>query len=62
MVKDEILPALPLWAVVTLGSYMLGSIGWHLVIFNEAEDARKSLEKEIEVARGELRSKGVSVD
>lgn len=53
---------LPLWVVVTLGAYMLGSIGWHLMVFNDAPAAQKALEREIEVARGELRGKGVAVD
>ena len=40
---------------------MLGSIGWHLLIFNEAEEARKTLDGEIVQARLELKQKGVDV-
>ncbi|KAI9719712.1 MAG: hypothetical protein M1828_006145 [Chrysothrix sp. TS-e1954] len=61
-VQDEILPVLPLWALVSFGAYLLGKIGFALVTFNDVPDAHKRLMKEIETARGELRGWGVDVD
>jgi len=53
---------LPLWALVTLGAYLLGSMGWSLMTFNDVPKAYESLLKEIDTARADLRSKGVDVD
>jgi len=53
---------LPLWALVTLGAYLLASMGWSLMTFNDVPKAYESLLKEIDTARADLRSKGVDVD
>lgn len=53
---------LPLWALVTLGAYLLSRVGWALLTFNDVPEAAESLKLEIEQARKELREKGVDVD
>lgn len=53
---------LPFWVLVTFGAYLLSSVGWNLLFFNNAPEAQASLVKEIEVAKKELRGMGVDVD
>lgn len=59
---DKMHEQLPLWAIVTLGAYMLSRIGIALLFFNDVPEAAVSLQKEIQMARQDLRSKGVDVD
>ncbi|KAL2913747.1 Dolichol-phosphate mannosyltransferase subunit 3 [Polyrhizophydium stewartii] len=61
-VFDKIIPVIPLWLLVTFGSYSLANIGWALVTFGDCPDAQASLLKEIQAAKMDLRSRGVSVD
>ena len=53
---------LPFWALVSFGSYLLFKLGWGVLTFNDVPNAHKELLGEIEVAREELRRKGVDVD
>eukprot|EP00842_Homolaphlyctis_polyrhiza_P004057 jgi/Hompol1/4652/HPOL_003805-RA len=53
---------IPLWLLVTFGSYSLANIGWALVTFGDCPDAQISLLKEIQTAKMDLRSRGVSID
>lgn len=53
---------LPFWALVSLGSYLLGKLGWGVLTFNDVPDAHKELMGEIELAREDLRKRGVDVD
>ena len=53
---------LPFWALVSFGAYLLFKLGWGVFTFNDVPEAHKELMLEIEVARKELRSKGVDVD
>jgi len=52
----------PFWALVTFGAYLLFKLGWGVLTFNDVPEAHKELMKEIEIARGDLKSKGVDVD
>lgn len=53
---------LPFWALVSFGSYLLFKLGWGVLTFNDVPDAHKELLKEIDMAREELRSRGVDMD
>ena len=53
---------LPLWALVSLGAYLLFRLGWGILTFNDVPAAHKELMGEIEQAKVELRKLGVSVD
>ena len=53
---------LPFWALVSLGSYLLFKLGWGVFTFNDIPGAYESLMGEIEVAKKDLRSRGVDVD
>lgn len=53
---------LPLWALVSFGAYLLSSLGWSLLTFNDVPEAHQRLMKEIELARTDLKAKGVEVD
>ncbi|RUS21070.1 dolichol-phosphate mannosyltransferase subunit 3-domain-containing protein, partial [Jimgerdemannia flammicorona] len=53
---------LPWWALVTFGSYSLGNIGFHVMTFGDCPEAYHELMGEIQEAKNDLRTKGVSVD
>jgi len=55
-------PQLPFWALVTFGSYLLFKLGYGVFTFNNVPAAHAELMKEIDMARKDLRSKGVDVD
>ncbi|KAI9816384.1 MAG: hypothetical protein M1826_001851 [Phylliscum demangeonii] len=61
-VQDEIIPVLPLWALVSVGAYLLFHLGWGVATFKDAPEAHAELMTEIGLARKELRAKGVDVD
>ncbi|KAI6250201.1 hypothetical protein HI914_02123 [Erysiphe necator] len=61
-VLREIIPVLPLWALVSLGSYLLAKLGYSLLTFNDVPSAHKELLSEIEIARKELKTLGVEID
>ena len=56
------LQQLPFWALVSLGSYLLFKLGWGVFTFNDVPAAYKELMGEINMARDELRQKGIDVD
>ncbi|KAF8477496.1 dolichol-phosphate mannosyltransferase subunit 3 [Kalaharituber pfeilii] len=58
----EIIPILPLWALVSFGAYLLFSLGWGILTFKDTQEAYAELMQEIDQAKAELRVKGVSVD
>ncbi|CAG8439167.1 9268_t:CDS:2 [Funneliformis caledonium] len=62
IVQEDILPVLPWWALVTFGAYSLGNIGYHVYIFGDCEDAYRELMTEIQIAKNDLRTKGITVD
>jgi dolichol-phosphate mannosyltransferase subunit 3 len=47
---------------VSFGAYLLFKLGWGVFTFNDTPEAYKSLMDEIEVAKKDLRSKGITVD
>jgi dolichyl-phosphate mannosyltransferase polypeptide 3 len=66
-----------LWALVSFGAYLLGTLGWNIFTFQDKEEAYRSLLKvyypkqdgglrlilqEIDEAKEDLRAKGVTVD
>ncbi|CCX32548.1 dolichol-phosphate mannosyltransferase subunit 3 [Pyronema domesticum] len=61
-VQDEIIPILPLWALVTFGAYLLFNLGLGVATFKDTEGAYHELMKEIDEAKKDLRAKGVDVD
>ena len=53
---------LPFWGLVSFGAYLLFKLGWGVFTFNDVPDAHKELMGEIEMAKKDLRSKGIDVD
>jgi len=62
LIQTEIIPVLPFWALVTFGSYLLFKLGYGVLTFNDVPAAHAELMKEIDMARADLRTKGVDVD
>jgi len=60
--KDQILPLLPWWLLVSFGSYSLASLGLGLWSFRDCPDAYEELMHEINEAKIDLSAKGVTVD
>ncbi|KAI5307243.1 hypothetical protein KEM56_001976 [Ascosphaera pollenicola] len=61
-VQNEIIPVLPAYLLVALGSYLLFRLGWGVFTFNDCPEAYESLQKEIAQAKTELRALKVDVD
>ncbi|KAJ3035371.1 hypothetical protein HK097_004225 [Rhizophlyctis rosea] len=59
---DRVIAAIPLWLIVSFGSYSLASIGYALFTFRDCPEAHQSLLAEINAAKTDLRARGVSVD
>lgn len=53
---------LPFQLLITLGSYLLFKLGWGVLTFNDVPAAYAELMGEIDIAKSELRLKGVEVD
>ncbi|KAK5118134.1 hypothetical protein LTR62_004181 [Meristemomyces frigidus] len=62
VVQTEIVPVLPLWALVSFGAYLLGKLGYGVLTFNDVPDAHAELMREIDEARVDLKKRGVEVD
>jgi dolichol-phosphate mannosyltransferase subunit 3 len=58
----EIIPVLPVWAVVSLGAYLLGRLGLGVWRFNDTEEAYKELTGQLETARKNLDTRKVRWD
>jgi dolichol-phosphate mannosyltransferase subunit 3 len=58
----QINPQLPFWALVSFGAYLLFKLGYGVFTFNDVPAAHAELMKEIDMAREDLRRKGVDVD
>ena len=50
---------LPIWAVITLGAYLLGRLGLGVFKFNDTEDAYKELTGQLKAARKNLDNRKV---
>ncbi|KAF7712444.1 Dolichol-phosphate mannosyltransferase subunit 3 [Penicillium ucsense] len=61
-VQTEIIPVLPFYAVIVFGCYLLGRLGLAIFTFNDVPEAHAELQKEIELAKVELRKGNVEVD
>ncbi|TVY45425.1 putative dolichol-phosphate mannosyltransferase subunit [Lachnellula occidentalis] len=62
LISTQIIPVLPFWALVTFGAYLLFKLGFGVFTFNDVPKAHAELMKEIDLARADLRTKGVDVD
>ncbi|KAK3109797.1 hypothetical protein LTR53_016561 [Teratosphaeriaceae sp. CCFEE 6253] len=60
--QNDVVPVLPLWALVSFGAYLLAKLGYGVLTFNDVPAAHHELVAQIEDARVELRKKGVDVD
>ncbi|KAN0080405.1 Dolichol-phosphate mannosyltransferase subunit 3 [Tylopilus felleus] len=61
-VVAQLLHVIPWWLLVSFGAYSLASLGWGLFTFQDCPDAYHELLEEINDAKHDLRTKGVSVD
>ncbi|KAK3936588.1 dolichol-phosphate mannosyltransferase subunit 3 [Diplogelasinospora grovesii] len=62
VIQKEIVPVLPLWALVSFGAWLLFRLGWGVMTFRDTPEAYKELMEEIKLAKEDLRAKGVDVD
>ncbi|TKA21949.1 hypothetical protein B0A50_08645 [Salinomyces thailandicus] len=61
-IQNDVIPVLPLWAIVSFGCLLLCQLGWGVLTFNDVPEAHEELMKEIQEARADLQKKGVEVD
>jgi dolichol-phosphate mannosyltransferase subunit 3 len=61
-IQVEIIPVLPIWALITLGAYLLGRLGLGVLRFNDAEAAYKELQGQLETARKSLDNRKIAWD
>ncbi|KAF7591762.1 hypothetical protein BBP40_001142 [Aspergillus hancockii] len=61
-VQKEIIPVLPFYALISFGCYLLSRLGIAILTFNDVPEAHDELQKEIELAKAELRRQNVDVD
>ena len=47
---------------MSFGAYLLFKLGWGVFTVNDVPEAHEELMKEIDLARKDLKSKGVNVD
>ncbi|KAK0530299.1 hypothetical protein OC834_002981 [Tilletia horrida] len=60
--REQILPTLPWWVLVSTGSYLLWNMGWGIFHFNDVPQAYQELMVDIKNAKDYLRERGVDVD
>jgi len=60
--RNQLLPVIPLWTIVSLGAYCLWDLGWGVATFGDCQGAYEELLRDIVQAKDEMRAKGVSVD
>ncbi|EKU21403.1 dolichol-phosphate mannosyltransferase subunit 3-like protein [Nannochloropsis gaditana CCMP526] len=58
----DVLETFPLWILVSLGAYALGSIGLSLMCFNTCPEAVVALSEDIRQAKADLWEKGFDTD
>lgn len=53
-IQVEIIPVLPWWALVALGSYLLARLGLGVLQFNDTKEAYVELTHQLDTARKDL--------
>ena len=53
---------IPFYALISFACYLLARLGWAVMTFNDVPEAQESLQREIEIAKIELRKGKVDVD
>ncbi|KAJ5258066.1 hypothetical protein N7524_009622 [Penicillium chrysogenum] len=61
-VQTEVIPVLPFYALIVFACYLLARLGVAIFTFNDVPEAHAELQKEIELAKVELRQGKVDVD
>lgn len=61
-IQVEIIPVLPLWALVSLGAYLLGRLGLGVLRFNDTVEAYEELTGQLDTARKNLDNRKVRWD
>ncbi|KKY14347.1 putative dolichyl-phosphate mannosyltransferase polypeptide 3 [Phaeomoniella chlamydospora] len=63
---EQIVPYIPFWAVIAIACYLLGRLGYGVLIFNDTKGAYKELmgdsDNGIEGAKKALKARGVGTD
>ncbi|KAI8061627.1 dolichol-phosphate mannosyltransferase subunit 3 [Gongronella butleri] len=59
--QQKIVPVFPWWVLMSFGSYSLGYLGWHVMTFSDCPEAHQELMQEIQQAKTDLTSKGVTL-
>lgn len=59
IVRSEIVPLLPFWALVSFGAYALGTLGYDVLTFNDKPEKYRELMQQIETAKVDLKAKHV---
>ncbi|XP_043860908.1 dolichol-phosphate mannosyltransferase subunit 3 [Dromiciops gliroides] len=57
----DVILTLPVYLLVTAGSYTLGTLGLRLANFNDCEEAAQELFMQIQEAQADLASKGLTL-
>ncbi len=61
-IQVEIIPVIPFWAVVSLGAYLLGRLGFGVLQFNDTKAAYTELMQQIDTAKKDLDVRNVGWD
>jgi dolichyl-phosphate mannosyltransferase polypeptide 3 len=61
-IQVEIIPALPFWALISLGAYLLGRLGLGVLRFNDTKEAYTELMGQIDGAKKNLDQRKVRWD
>lgn len=59
---DEILPYLPIWSVVALGSYSLWVLGYRVLTFKDKPEKHQELLKQIDEAKAFYQAQGIDLN
>jgi len=61
-IQVEIIPVLPIWALITLAAYLLGRLGLGVLTFNDTEEAYNELMGQIKGAKIKLAARKIGTD
>lgn len=59
---QQVLPYLPIWAIVTLGSYSLAVLGYRVLTFKDKPEKHQELLQQIDEAKDFYKAKGIDLD